>query len=226
MGERRTVRSLDEQADDRSHEDADEDAALDLQDHEGAGDDDADDPEEGGSVRDVTEGDEGGVVVGDDAGVLQADEGDEQADTRADGLLQSAGNGAEQPAADFGNGKDNEQDTFQENSRKGELPGVTHAQAYGEHEESVQAHTGSQCERLLGIESHHQRTDDGSQGGGGEHAAGRHAGKSAEDAGIHGQDVGHGKESGNARKDFRAHTVHLRIKTKEFLESRFHFMKH
>jgi hypothetical protein len=90
---------LDEQADDGGGEDAEEDAAADLQDHERAGDGDADQAQEGGAVGDVAEGDQGAVVIGDDAGVLQADEGDEQADTRADGVLERERNRVQDPGA-------------------------------------------------------------------------------------------------------------------------------
>ena len=90
-------RVLDDQAEEGGDEDAEQDAAADLEYQEHCGDEDADDGQEAGSMADVTESHEGGVGVDDQAGILQADEGDEQADTGAYGALETQRNGVEYP---------------------------------------------------------------------------------------------------------------------------------
>ena len=95
---------------------------------------------------------------------------------------------------------------------------MSHAEAYGEHEEGVQAHARSQCEWLLGIECHYKRTYDCSQGGSGKHRTGRHSGKCAEYAGIDGQDIGHREECSKTRENLGAHIVLLRIKPESFFQ--------
>ena len=93
-------------------DDADEDVAGHLEDEQHTCDDDADDGQQGGAVADVAEVDQRGFVVDDDAAVLQADEGDEQADTGTNGVAQIHGNGIHNPLTHLGEGEDDEDDTF------------------------------------------------------------------------------------------------------------------
>ena len=60
----------------------------------------------------------------------------------------------------------------------------------------VQPHSGSKSERFAGIECHHHRADNGSEGSCCENRRSRHSlgGQGAEYAGIDGQDVGHREE--------------------------------
>ena len=209
---------LDEEADDGRGEDADEDAAADFEHHEAAGDDEAEDGDEGRAVGHVTEDDEGRVAVHDDAGVLHADEGDEEADTGADGFFQGAGDRVDQVGPDLRDGHEDEQDAFDEDGGQGELPVVAHREADREDEEGVQAHAGGEAEGLLRVEGHDEGTDDGGQGGRREDGALRHPVEGAEDAGVDGQDVGHRQEGRDARDDLRPDIVLLGIKSESLVQ--------
>lgn len=79
------------------------------------------------------------------------------------------------------------------------MPGIAHGEADGEDEEGVQSHAGSQSERFLGIYCHDECSYYSSQYCGGEYCVCIHAlrGKTTEDVGVYGQDVGHGEEGGN-----------------------------
>ena len=116
----------------------------------------------------VAERDAGSFAAYDDAGVLQADERDVEADTHADGLLQAQRYGIHYHLPDVGQGQDDEEEAFNEHRGERELPGISHGKADGEHEEGVESHAGSKAERLLRIKGHHEGTDDGGEGGGGE----------------------------------------------------------
>ena len=206
-----------EEADDRGYEDTDEDASLHLEDHQGAGDDDTDDGEEGLAVADVAERDEGRVIVGDDPGILETDECDEQADTGTDRMFERKRNGIEDPGTDLREGQDDKDDTLKENSRQGELPAMAHTEADSKYEEGVQAHTRGKGKRFLGKEGHDQRTDEGSQGGCRKDGTGRHV-EGAEDARIDGEDIRHRKERGNTGDDLGPHGMLLGIKAESFTE--------
>ena len=165
------------------------------------------------------------IVIYDDARVLHANKGDEQADTCSDGFIQRSWNSLQYQATHLGDSKNNEDDTFQQHGGEGKLPGVSHAKTYGIYKECVKTHARSQCERLLGIDRHYQRTDDGCQGCSRKHTTGRHAGQGAEDTRIDGQDIGHGKECGDARHDLCADIVLLRIEAEDFLNCCVHLFK-
>ena len=197
---------LDEEADGGSNEDAPEHSAADLCHNQAGGDEQADEGYKSLALSDAAESHDGGIVVNDDAGVLHADEGDEQADTCADGLLKRTGDGIDEPAANLGKGEDDEQQTLDENCREGELPRMTHTEAHREHEEGVKTHAGGEGERLLGEECHHQGTYDCGECSGGEHCSAGHV-KCAENQGVDSQDVGHREEGGEACEDLSANRV-------------------
>ena len=185
-----------------SHGDADkgggqyapQDAALDVQHHQQAGDEDADEGQQSAAVGEVEEGDKGALATDDDAGALQSDEGDVETNTDTDGGLHAGGYGVDYQFAHFENRQQDEDDTFDQDGRQGKLPAVAHAEADGVHKEGVQSHAGGQAERFLGPHGHDQRAHDGGQRGGREDGVGGHpfVSQGTEDAGIDGQDVGHG----------------------------------
>ena len=113
-------------------------------------------------------------------------------------------------------------DTFYQHGGEGELPRVAHAQANGIDEEGIQSHARRQSKGFLGIEGHHQRTDDSSQGRCSEHATAGHTWQRAEDCRIDGQDIGHRQESGDARHNLCADIVLLCVEAESFLKNRFH----
>ena len=209
-------RILDEHADDGRRQDTPEDTAADMEHHQHAGDHKADDGQQARAVGHVAQRYQGRVAVDDQTGVLQADEGDEQADTGTDGMLEAERDGIQDPSADLGQCEDDENDTFNQDGGQGELPTVSHRQADGKHEEGVEAHAGSQRKRFLGPEGHHQRGDDGSQGRRRENGTRRHSGQRTEDARIDGQDVGHRQERRQAGDQLGPDGVLRRIESEGF----------
>ncbi|MNP20110.1 hypothetical protein D3C76_1126710 [compost metagenome] len=81
---------------------------------------------------------------------------------------------------------------------------MAHVQNHGIGEEGVQAHARRQRDRVVGDQAHGRRTDGRGQAGGDEDRTFVHAGL-AQDAGVDEQDVGHGQEGGDARKNLGAH---------------------
>ena len=165
-----------------------------------------------------TEPHERGIVVHYNSGILHADEGNEQAYTGTDSLLEGPGDGVDEPVAYFGDCKQDEDESFEEYSREGELPAVPHTEANGKYKESVQAHAGSEGERFLRIKGHHQRTCYRRECGGGEYRTAGHV-ESAEDAGVDGQNIGHRQESGNAGENLGTDIMLLGIEPKSFSQN-------
>ena len=115
----------------------------------------------------------------------------------------------------FESGND-EYDTFNEHCCECKLPGVAHGVADSEYKECIESHTGSKTERKFGPKSHDERTDDSSQGGSGKGSSGRHTVEHTEHGWIDRQDVRHGEESRNTRKDFRADGRFFGIEPEQF----------
>ena len=136
-------------------------------------------------------------------------------------MLERERNRVQDPGAHLREREDDEQETLQEHGRQGELPGVAHREAHREHEEGVQAHARGEGERLLGIERHHERTDEGREGGGGEDRALGHV-EGAEDARVDGQDVGHRQERGDARDNLCPDIVLLGVKAESLSQELAH----
>ena len=197
--------------------DADENASLDLEHYQDGSEQKAYRKEDAVGGGEISEGNQGGVIVYDDSCVLQADESDVKAYTCSNGFLKCVRDCLYNEVADLGYGKDDEDDTLKQDGCQGELPAISHSKAYGVNEECVQTHTRSKSERLLGIESHYQRTNDGRQCGCREHGVGRHTlvSQSTEDAGVDGQDIGHSQERGDSRYDLCPDIVLLGIKSEK-----------
>ena len=144
----------------------------------------------------VLVGDEGGIAVDDELGVLQADECHEQADADADSALQRHGDGVEDGLTHVGQAQNDEDDALHKDGHQGQLPAVAHGQDNGVGEVGVQAHAGGQRERVVGQQSHQGRTDERCQRGGDQDGVGVHAG-SGQDAGVDRKDVGHRHKGGD-----------------------------
>ena len=181
-------------------DDADKQRAGHVLDDKYRGEDNADNAEQSRSACEMSDAHEGGVVGDDDAGVLKADEGYEESDTGSDGSLQRSGDGVHDERTYLRRGHEDEEDAFYEDGGQRELPRIAHRKADGEDEEGVQTHAGGKSERLLGIESHDERTDDCSQCRGCEDGVGVHAlrSKVGEDVRVDGEDIRHRKERGYA----------------------------
>ena len=158
------------------------------------------------------------VVVAYDTGILQADEGYEETDTGAYGILERGGDGIHYGLAQIRKREDHEDDTLDEYGRQSELPRIAHTHTYGEYEEGIKSHSGRQSEGELGPERHDKRTGYGGQSRSREDGAGGHAVQLAEHSGVDGQNVRHGKECGDTRQDLRARRGHRRIESEQFLK--------
>ena len=158
-----------------------------------------------------------GGCVHHDTGVLQADEGDEQADTHGNASLQGQGNGVENGFTDIGQGQDDEDQTFHEDRQQGDLPAVAEAQHYGVGQVGVQAHAGGQHEGQVGHEGHAAGGDEGGDGRRQQDSGGIHA-RVAQNAGVDCQDVGHGHEGGQTGHQFRLDGGAVLFQLKNFIK--------
>ena len=152
----------------------------------------------------------GGGVVDHDAGVLQADEGDEQADTGGDGHLDLMGNGVEDDLAQTGNGQQHEDDAVEQHQHQG--VGIAQAQAHthGVDEIGVEAHAGGLRQRQVRQQADEQGAHHGGNGGGhidGAVADAQHVCAVTkgvrEHTGVDHQNVSHSHEGGDTGHDLR-----------------------
>ena len=153
-----------------------------------------------GCALEVLVGDQCGITVDDQLGVLQADKGHKQADAHADGALQGHGNGIEDALAHVGQGQRDEDDTLNKDGHQGQLPAITHGQHDRVGKVGVQAHAGSQCKGVVGQHGHQCGGNEGCQRGGDQHSLGIHA-RCGQDVGVDGKDVSHGHEGGDTGHD-------------------------
>ena len=184
-------------ADDRGGDDTDQEGALYLEGQQHTGDKQTEECEacvtlEPGRVQ----GDEG-CSINDDTGILQADEGNEEADTYPDRFFDVIRNGVDDRLSHVHEGKDDEDDTFDEDRGEGELPTVAHSKNNGVRQEGVQSHARGESERQVGHQCHDQRGNGRRDCGGGEDLGELHPGI-AENTRVHGQDISHGQECCNS----------------------------
>ena len=149
-----------------------------------------------GLALEVLIGNKGGIAVHDQLCVLQADECNEQADAHADSALQGHGDGIEDGLTHIGQAQHDEDDALHKNGHQGQLPAVTHGQDDRVGEVGVQAHAGSQSERVVGQQSHQGSANERCQRGGDQDRIGIHA-RSGQDAGVDRKDVGHRHKGGD-----------------------------
>ena len=151
----------------------------------------------------------------DDTTVLQADKSNEQTDTSSDSRFQLHRNSVGYEFTHFEKRQENEDDSLDEDRRERELPTMTHSEADTENKKGIHTHSGSQSERFFSDESHGERTDDSRQHRSREDSTIRHSHwlESTENTRIDGQDIGHGKESSDTRKNLRTHLMLRGVKT-------------
>lgn len=191
-------------------EHAPQDRALDLLLGHGADGEDRDDGDEhredgrpgGGAGEDVEgrEVDESRAVVHDDARVLQADEGDEQADTGGDGGLDRSRDGVEDHLAKTRDRQQDEHDAVNEDEHEGVRVAQAEGEADGVDKEGVQAHAGGLRQREVRQQADEDCADDGGNGGRDIDRAIAHGAEGGEHAGVDHQNIGHCHE--------RRHTGH------------------
>ena len=129
----------------------------------------------------------------DDAGALQADDGEEQADAGRDRQLEALRDGVDHPLADGREADDQEQDAGQEHGAQRRLPGVAHALDDAVGEVGVEPHARRERHGIVGVEPHEGRAERRGQAGGDEHGPLVHAGV-GQDRRVDEDDVGHGHE--------------------------------
>ena len=212
-----------EDADDGGDDDADEDGALDTVGNQNGGDDQTDEGQQRGALGDgahIGVGAGGaGTEGGNNVDVKHADEGNEEADTGGDGRLERGGDGSNDLAAQRGHGDDEKQHAGNKYDSQGLLPGVAHAEAYGEGEEGIEAHAGCLAKGNIGQESGEQAADRSGNTGGDHNAGVVHAGL-GQVIGVNKNNVRHGKEGGDTGQNFG-----LDIGTVGFeLKQLFHFV--
>ena len=139
-----------------------------------------------------------------DAGVLERDQRQEQADAGGDRHLERLRDGVDDPFADRQHADDEEDDAGDEDAAQRHLPGKLHAADHGEGEVGVEPHARRQRDRVVGQERHQQAADRRGDAGRDEHGAERHAGF-AEDVRVDEDDVGHGQEGRDPGHDLRPH---------------------
>ncbi len=192
---------------DRGHghrQDTDQHGAANLQRLEGDDQEEAQGGEDRRGFAEVAQTHQGGWVIDDDAGVMQGNQRQEQADAGSNGRAQRQRDAVHDPFADAEDRQQEEQHRGEEHRAQRHLPGVAHVQDHGVGEEGVQAHARRQGDRVVGDDAHGHRADGRGQAGGDEERALVHAGL-AEDARVDEQDVGHGQEGGDARENLGAH---------------------
>ena len=152
-------------------------------------------------VGERAHGQQGGRAVDDDAGSLQTDQAEEQADPGAHGEAQAHRDAVEQPFADFRQAHDHEQHAGDEHGAEGDLPAITHFTDDGVGEEGVQAHARCQADRPVGVQPHQEAAQRRTDAGGDECGAVIDAG-GGHDVGVDENDVGHGDEGRQTGQQF------------------------
>lgn len=187
--------------------DAVEDGPLDLLDQHDGDDQHTDQGQDGAHTHAVEGfalkalvGQQSGVTVDDELGVLQAHKSDKQADAHADSGFEGGGDGVEERLPDVGQGQDDEDDAFRKDGHQGHLPGVAHFQDDGVGEVGIQAHAGGQRKGIVGQQCHQRRANESRQRSGNEDRVGIHTG-SGQDAGVDRKDIRHGHEGGDTCHD-------------------------
>ena len=136
-------------------------------------------------------------------GVLEADEGDKQADAGRHRGVELVGNRPQEHLPDARGGDGEEQHTGKEYCAQRGLPRDVQLDADGVSEIGVEAHARRQRD---GIARHHAHENGGECGGeaGGRGDSGKGHPRIGQDGRVHQDDVGHGEEGGDAGKDLGA----------------------
>ena len=109
-----------------------------------------------------------GRAYGNDAGLIQSDEGEEQSDADGVAVTERGGNGVDHPLAEAEQSHQNKEDSREEDGAQRALPRVAKHMDHRERDESVFAHVRTDGERAVGVEAHQQRSENGGENGGGE----------------------------------------------------------
>ena len=152
-------------------------------------------------VGQVAQRDRGSGIGHDDAGIAEADEGDEEAHARGHGGVKLVWNGGEDQLPYAQQGEHQERNAREKDGAERGLPGHAHAFDYGIGEVGVEAHAGSQRDGVAGQSAHQEAARGGGKAGGGRHGGQRHA-RLVQDGRVDEDDVRHRHEGGEAGQDF------------------------
>src|ERR1019366_2653774 len=144
-----------------------------------------------------------GRTNGDDAGLIQADEGEKQSDADSVTVTEGGGNGVDHPLAKAEQSHQNKKNSGQEHRAQSALPRVSEHVDRRERDKSVLAHIRTDGKRTVGIKAHQQRSENGRENGGCERSTRRHSGR-FQDGRVDGHDVGHREKGSEAGDDFAA----------------------
>ena len=144
------------------------------------------------------------IAVYNDFSILKSDKGDEKSDTNADCGFQGHGNGIENRLTHIGKRKYDKYNTFYKYRHQSDLPGISHIQYYGISKISIQAHTGSQCKRIVCEQCHHGCADKCSKRSCDQNRMSIHS-RRGKNVGVNRKDVSHCHERGNTGHDFCLH---------------------
>ena len=156
-----------------------------------------------------------------EAGVLQPDKGDEQADAHRNSPLELQRNGVENGFPYIGQGEDNKDDTLNENGKECHLPGEAHAAAYGIGHICIQSHAGGQGKWQICHQRHADRTQEGCKAGCQQDGSAVHTG-GGENTGVDCQNIRHGHERGQTGSQLRPNIGFVCLELEQFLKHTSH----
>ncbi len=154
----------------------------------------------------------------DDAGLVQSDEGEKQSDADGEAVAQRGGDGFHQPLAQAQHGEQNEGESGEKDRAQRGLPANAQAKADGEGDECVFAHVGRDGEGPVGVEAHQQAAANRRQNRRRHRGAGGNA-RRLQDRRIDHDDVGHGGEGRDAGENLAAEAGAARLDLEELAKS-------
>ena len=171
-----------------------------------------------GEYVEGSEVDERCAVVNDDARVLKADEGDEQADAGGNGRLDRSGNGLENRLAQAGDSQQDENDAIDQNQNQRVC--VAQAESFtadSKDKKCVQTHAGRLRQRQVRQKADQDRADDGRDCSRDVDRIECYALKAGKHVGVDHQNVGHRHEGGNTGHDLCPDGGSMLLQVKSFL---------
>ena len=154
-------------------------------------------------------------VLDNQAGVLQSDERDEQADAGGNAVFEAGADGVENQFAQADERENQEQHAGNEHHAECDLPAIGEARSgcrrdRGKNEKEVFPHAGRLGDGITRVKSHdgggqRRREARGGHDGPEVHAGGLAEHHAGQDGRLHDDDVGHREKGGDTGQQFRAH---------------------
>ena len=168
-----------------------------------------------GFALEVLVGQQGGIAVDDELGVLQTDKGNKQANAHADSGFQRQGDGVEDGLAHIGQGQHDEDDAFNKDGQQSHLPAVAHGEHNGVGKVGVQAHAGCQCKGVVCQERHEHGADKCCQRSGDQNCLCIHTG-CRQNVGVDRKNVSHRHKGRDTGHDFGFYIRVVLFQVEEF----------